>query len=114
MESQYPELFAAYEREDVDCGASCRLPAPRNPQYPDVFTVEAAGHAAANSLWVSYAGPAGRDQPPAGVLTPNGIWAARCASADHDAMVVTEVDSSAGEGARMWRRRVRAERAIVA
>jgi predicted amidohydrolase len=111
MESQYPELFAAYEREDVDC---VLLSTAGDPEFPDVFAVEAAGHAAANSLWVSYAGPAGRDQPPAGVLTPNGIWATRCASADHDAMVVTEVDSTAGERARIWRRRVRAERAKVA
>jgi hypothetical protein len=29
-------------------------------------------------------------------------------------MVVTEVDSTAGERARIWRRRVRAERAKVA
>ena len=40
MESQYPELFAAYEREDVDC---VLLSTAGNPEFPDVFAVEAAG-----------------------------------------------------------------------
>lgn len=55
MESQYPELFAGYERDDVDC---VLLSTAGNPEFPEVFAVEAAGHAAANSLWVSYAGSA--------------------------------------------------------
>ncbi len=104
MESQYPELFAAYERDDVDC---VLLSTAGNPEFPEVFAVEAAGHAAANSLWVSYAGPVGPHHPPAGVVTPNGAWTARCASADHDGMVLTEIDTSTGERARTWRRAVR-------
>jgi predicted amidohydrolase len=107
MESQYPELFAAYERDDVDC---VLLSTAGNPEFPEVFAVEAAGHAAANSLWVSYAGPVGPQQPPAGAVNPNGVWVARCASADHDAIVVTEIDTSTGERARTWRRSVRESR----
>ncbi|MGO9793029.1 MAG: carbon-nitrogen hydrolase family protein [Solirubrobacteraceae bacterium] len=107
MESQYPELFAGYERDDVDC---VLLSTAGNPEFPEVFAVEAAGHAAANSLWVSYAGPVALHQPPAGVVNPNGAWAARCASADHDAIVVTEIDTSTGERARTWRRSVRDSR----
>jgi predicted amidohydrolase len=105
MESQYAELFIDYERDDVDC---VLLSTAGNPEFPEVFAVEAAGHAAANSMWVSYAGPVGPHQPPAGVVTPNGAWATRCASADHDAMVLTEIVASTGERARIWRRSVRA------
>jgi predicted amidohydrolase len=107
MESQYSELFAGYERDDVDC---VLLSTAGNPEFPEVFAMEAAGHAAANSLWVSYAGPVGPHQPPAGVVNPNGVWAARSASTDHDAMVVTEIDTSTGERARTWRRSVRERR----
>ena len=104
MESQYPELFAAYERANVDC---MLLSTAGNPEFPEVFAVAAAGHAAAHSLWVSYAGPAGRQQPPAGVVNPNGVWAVRCATSDDDAMVITGIDTSTGERARTWRRLVR-------
>jgi predicted amidohydrolase len=104
MESQYPELFAGYERAGVDC---VLLSTAGNPDLPEVFAVEAAGHAAANSLWVSYAGLVGPRQPPAGVVNPNGVWAGRCASGDHDAMILTEIDTSTGERARTWRRSVR-------
>jgi predicted amidohydrolase len=105
MESHYPELFAAYERDDVDC---VLLSTAGNPEFPEVFAVEAAGHAAANSLWVSYAGPVGPGESPAGVVTPNGAWLTRCATAQKDSVVVTEIDISAGERARAWRRRARA------
>jgi predicted amidohydrolase len=107
MESRYPELFAAYERDDVDC---VLLSTAGSPEFPEVFAVEAAGHAAANSLWVSYAGPIGPHHPPAGVVTPNGAWTARCTSADQDAIAVTEIDTSTGERARTWRRHVREDR----
>jgi predicted amidohydrolase len=107
MESQYPELFAGYEGDDVDC---VLLSTAGSPEFPEVFAVEAGGHAAANSMWVSYAGPVGPHQPPAGVVNPDGVWAARCASADHDAIVVTEIDTSTGERARTWRRCVRESR----
>jgi len=63
MESQYPEMFAAYERDDVDC---VLLSTAGNLEFPEVFAVEAAGHAAANSLWVNHAGAVGRHLPPAG------------------------------------------------
>ncbi|MGP0049067.1 MAG: carbon-nitrogen hydrolase family protein, partial [Solirubrobacteraceae bacterium] len=100
MESQYPELFGAYERDDANC---VLLSTAGNPEFPDVFAVEAAGHAAANSLWVSYAGPVGPHHSPAGVVTPNGAWAARCTTAHHDAMVINEINTSTGEHARTWR-----------
>ncbi|MGO9790710.1 MAG: hypothetical protein ACLP8S_14830 [Solirubrobacteraceae bacterium] len=48
MEPQSAELFGAYERDDVDC---VLLSTAGDPEFPDVFAVEAAGPAAANSLW---------------------------------------------------------------
>ncbi|MGO9789517.1 MAG: carbon-nitrogen hydrolase family protein [Solirubrobacteraceae bacterium] len=62
MESQYPELFAAYERDDVDC---VLLSTAGNPEFPEVFAVEAAGHAAANFVVGELRGR-GRPTPAAG------------------------------------------------
>ena len=107
MESQYPELFGAYERDDANC---VLLSTAGNPEFPDVFAVEAAGHAAANSLWVSYAGPVGPHHSPAGVVTPNGAWAARSPTAHHDAMVINEIKHVNRRTRRTWRRLVRESR----
>ena len=53
METHYAEIFSAYEELDVDC---VLFSTAGNPETPGVFAVEAAGHAAANSIWISYAG----------------------------------------------------------
>jgi len=108
METQYPEIFAAYERSDVDC---VLLSTAGNPQHPAVFAVEAVGHAASNSYWVSYAGPAGDDQPPSGVVSPNGEWVARC-DPGGASITVAEIDTSAGAHARTWRRTARENMAL--
>ena len=61
---------------------------------------------------MSYAGPVGEHEPPAGVVTPKGTWAARCATTDHeDAVVIASIDTSIGERARRWRRSARERRA---
>jgi len=104
METQYPELFSAYERADVDC---VLLSTAGNPELPGGFAVEAAGHAAANSFWVGYSGPAQAGEPPSGVLSPAGTWVARCAPAA-EGIVVTVIDTALGDQARSWRRAVRA------
>ncbi len=105
METQYPELFAAYERADVDCMLFCTA---GNPELPEVFAIEAAGHAAANSYWIGYAGPvpASPGEPPAGMLSPTGTWAARCAPTGEGITVAT-IDTGVGVQARTWRRSVR-------
>jgi predicted amidohydrolase len=103
MEAHYPELFAAYEEQDVDC---ILFSTHGNPEVPGIFAIEAAGHAAANSLWVSYAGPAADDTPPAGLVTPDGTWAARCVPGVRD-LAVAEVSTSTDSPARVWRRTVR-------
>jgi predicted amidohydrolase len=103
METHYPELFAAYEEQDVDC---ILFSTHGNPETPGIFAIEAAGHAAANSLWVSYAGPASDDAPPAGLVTPDGTWAARC-TAGAPGLAVTDVTTSTDSPARVWRRTAR-------
>jgi predicted amidohydrolase len=103
METHYPEVFAAYEEQDVDC---VLFSTHGNPEVPGIFAIEAAGHAAANSLWVSYAGPAADDTPPAGLVTPDGTWAARCAAGVPD-LAVTDVTTSTDSPARVWRRTAR-------
>jgi predicted amidohydrolase len=103
METHYPELFAAYEEQDVDC---VLFSTHGNPETPGIFAIEAAGHAAANSLWVSYAGPAADNAPPAGLVAPDGTWAARCAAGE-TGLAVTDVTTSTDSPARAWRRTAR-------
>lgn len=103
METHYPELFAAYEEQDVDC---ILFSTHGNAETPGIFAIEAAGHAAANSLWVSYAGPAEENAPPAGLITPDGTWAARCAPGA-PGLAVADVTTSTDSPARVWRRTAR-------
>jgi predicted amidohydrolase len=102
MDVHFPELFADYERRDVD-GVLFGTHGPGSPDDP-VMAVEAAGNAATNSFWVGYAGPAGTVEP-SGVASPDGRWMARCPS-DGESVVVAELDPSTGPG-RLWRRRAR-------
>ena len=104
METHYPELFTAYEELGVD---AVLFSTHGNSETPGVFAVEAAGHAAANSFWVSYAGPAGDGHPPAGLLTPEGNWAARCTT-DTTELAVADVVTNPASPARAWRRAARA------
>jgi predicted amidohydrolase len=104
METQYPELFAAYERAEVDC---VLVSTAGNPELPEVFAIEAAGHAAANSYWLGYSGPANAGDPRSGVVSPTGAWAARCSTAD-EGIAVAEIDTTTGAYARSWRRSARA------
>jgi predicted amidohydrolase len=104
METHYPELFAAYEQAGADC---VLVSTAGHPELPEVFAVEAAGHAAMNSCWVSYAGPAQATAPPAGIISPTGAWAARCTPAQ-EGIAVAEIDTTTGDRARTWRRAARA------
>ena len=72
-----------------------------------MFAIEAAGHAAANSIWISYAGPAQAGHPPAGVIEPDGKWALRCGTSTSE-LVLTALEAGTGAHARTWRRTSRA------
>ena len=103
METHYPEIFSGYEELDVDC---VLFSTAGSPQSPGVFAVEAAGHAAANSIWISYACPAQAGHPPAGVIRPDGTWACQCGTGLTE-FALAELQAGAGAQARAWRRTAR-------
>lgn len=111
MEVHYPELFAAYEQQGVDCVLFATTGSPT----PDsLFATEAQGLAAVNSMWVAFAAPASLGTVmPSGLLGPDGAWSARCSPSATAAVVVGEIDDGAAEVeiavryARPWRRKAR-------
>jgi hypothetical protein len=71
------------------------------------MALEACGHAAANSFWVSYSVVAADAvNAPAGIAAPTGEWAARCPAEAVPALAFADVDP-AETLARPWRRRAR-------
>ena len=110
MEVHFPELFAEYERLDVDCVLFSSTGQPAE----DGFAIEAQGHASTNSFWVGYSVLAHQDSAPSGVIGPNGRWLARCAADGAPSLVVAEIDESEASveipvfRARPWRRTARA------
>ena len=79
------------------------------------FAAEARGHAAANSLWLSFALPAQHSPAaPAGIIAPDGRWAARCPGDGQPAVTIADLDNRpesidiAVTRARPWRRQARA------
>lgn len=74
IEVQFPELFADYEAQEVDCilHASYGL--------GPVGDVILRGHAATNCLWLATATPANADEPASGIIGPDGQWMTRCGS----------------------------------
>jgi hypothetical protein len=79
------------------------------------FRHRGAGHAAANSLWVSFAVSARHSAAaPAGIAAPDGRWAARCPGDGRPAVAVADIGDRAESveiavtRARPWRRQARA------
>ena len=113
MEVHYPELFAAYEQQGVDCVLFGTTGAGPSEQSAS-FATEAQGLAAVNGMWVAFAAPASLGPvTPSGLLGPDGTWSARCAPSAAAAVVVGEIDDGAAEVeiavryARPWRRAAR-------
>jgi len=104
MEATFPEVFGEYERLDVDC-VLFSTHGPGTPVNNGPFALQSQALAAANSYWVSYAGTA-QDAPnaPAGVVTPNGDWLTRCPPDPVDALTTADLDLTADNYARPWRR----------
>lgn len=108
MEIHYPELFAEYEKLDVDCVLFSTSGTPGNT------AAQAQGHAAVNSYWVSLSGPAQHSATaPSGIVAPNGHWLARCPTDDSPSVAVVNLDDSSEAAAdavtygRPWRREAR-------
>jgi predicted amidohydrolase len=115
IEVHYPEVFSEYERLDVDGVLfSSTGPGPESPEAA-AFATEAAAHAAVNGLWISFAMCAQQSVvTPAGIVAPDGRWAARCPGDGQSAVAVADIDNRpepidiAVARARPWRRRARA------
>lgn len=108
MEAHFPELFGEYERLDVDVVLFSTTGAPGGG---DSFATEIRAHAATNRYWAGFAVPAqqgGTD--PAGVIGPDGEWAARCPLDGTPSLAVADVgpQDPTSALARPWRRRARA------
>ena len=105
METQYPELFAEYERADVHCVLTSTM------DNGVTFALQARAHASTNSYWVSYATTsADAASAPAGLADPSGAWAARCPTDNVAAIVTADIGREPEPFARSWRRADRSGR----
>ena len=104
MEATFPEMFLEYERLDVD-GVLFSTHGPGTPDNNGPFALQAQAHAASNSYWVSYAGTT-QDAANAssGVISPAGEWIARCPREATPSIAIADLDDSAENHARPWRR----------
>jgi predicted amidohydrolase len=110
IEIHYPELFAEYEKLDVDC-----VLFSTTGVSPGNGAAQAQGHAATNSYWVSFSVPTQHSATaPSGIIAPNGDWLARCPADGSPSVAVVDIDDgseAAAEAvtyARPWRREARA------
>lgn len=107
LEVHFPELYAAYEQQHVDCVLFSTTGAP-DPAQSDAFATEARAHASINNLWIGYAAPCGTAPFAAsGVLDPYGRWAGRCPGSERPAVTVVDLVDDSENPARPWRRDVR-------
>jgi predicted amidohydrolase len=107
MEATFPEMFLEYERLGV-YGVLFSTHGPGTPGNNGPFALQAQAHAASNSYWVSYAGPT-QDAANAssGVISPDGEWIARCPQDTTPSIAIADLDDSAENHARPWRRTAR-------
>ena len=115
IEVHFPEVFAEYERLDVDGVLFSSAGPGQTPETAAAFATEAQAHAATNSLWVSFAMSAQHSgAAPAGIIAPDGHWAARCPGDGQPALAIADIDNRpesidiAVAKARPWRRLARA------
>jgi predicted amidohydrolase len=99
IEVHFPEVFAEYERLDVD-GVLISTGPGQTPDGTAAFAAEAQAHAATNGLWVSFAMSAQHGAaappappPPAGTIAPDGRWATRCPNDGQPALAVADIDN---------------------
>jgi predicted amidohydrolase len=115
IEVHFPEVFAEYERLDVDVVLFSSTGPGQTPETAAAFAAEAQAHAAVNSLWVSFAMSAQHSAvAPSGVIAPDGRWVARCPGDGQPAVAVAGIDNQpesidvAVAKARPWWRLARA------
>ncbi|WP_079171320.1 carbon-nitrogen hydrolase family protein [Streptomyces sp. CC53] len=111
IEANFPEIFAEYERLDVDCV----LLSVMVDDAPRARVAQAYG--TLYNYWLGYAIPAQFSATaPSGIVAPGGRWLARCSANGHPALAIADIalDSQdedinmAVRHARPWRRSARA------
>jgi predicted amidohydrolase len=108
IEASFPELFAEYERLDVDCVLLSVM-------ADDASMAQLAqSYGMLYNYWVGYCVPAQFSTAPVGIVAPGGRWLARAAD-DGPALAVADIDLDSQESdinealryARPWRRQAR-------
>ncbi|WP_406210418.1 carbon-nitrogen hydrolase family protein [Kitasatospora sp. NBC_01560] len=111
IEANFPELFAEYERLDVDCVLLSVM-----VDDPARATV-AQAYGTLYNYWLGYAVPAQYAAgAPAGIVAPGGRWLDRAPADNRPALAVTDLDLDSTDPdidmalrrARPWRRLARA------
>jgi len=108
IESQFPEVFMEYERLGADAVLFSSY------GIPEHFQIALRAHAGLNCLWISASTPAQKaHKGPAGILGPDGKWAALC-DVSNDTSFVTSILDRLDPGydvplqkARPWRAKAR-------
>lgn len=108
IEIQFQEVFLEYGALGVDVLLLSSF--SRDP----MFAVQAQGHAACNTYWISFSVPAQcSDAAPSGLIGPGGQWIARCPDDRTPGLTVNDLDRAAPDldmplhKARPWRARAR-------
>jgi predicted amidohydrolase len=111
VEANFPEIFAEYERLDVDCV----LLSVMVDDAPRARVAQAYG--TLYNYWLGYSIPAQFSATaPSGIIAPGGRWLARCPTNGHPALAIADIDldsqdediSVALRHARLWRHSARA------
>ncbi|MFJ9967170.1 carbon-nitrogen hydrolase family protein [Streptomyces avermitilis] len=111
IEANFPEVFAEYERLDVDCV----LLSVMVDDAPRARVAQAYG--TLYNYWVGYSVPSQFSATvPSGVVAPGGRWLARCPADGHPALAIADIDLDSQDEdidvavrcARPWRRTARA------
>jgi predicted amidohydrolase len=89
IEVHFPDVFFEYERLDVDGVLFSTTGPGLSADGAAAFAAEAQAHATTNSLWVSFAMSAQQSTAaPAGIVAPDGQWAARCPGDGQSAVAI--------------------------
>ncbi|MEU6245811.1 carbon-nitrogen hydrolase family protein [Streptomyces sp. NPDC047024] len=111
IEAHFPEVFAEYERLDVDCV----LLSVMVDDAPRARVTQAYG--TLYNYWLGYSVPAQFSATvPSGIVAPGGRWLARCPADGRPALAIADIDLDSEDEdidmalryARPWRRLARA------
>lgn len=108
IECQFPEIFSDYEHQGADAVLYSSYGLPTR------FQIALRAHAGLNCLWIGAATPTQKaPQGAAGILGPDGKWAAQCQATPDAGLAITVMDRDdpaydiALRKARPWRAKAR-------